>query len=71
MILTQKKPMHSNSTLENYLNKLQKQENGWQNKSNPSQQVIQNILAYSKAFIVLKNPLDKCEKRKVFQFILN
>lgn len=62
--------MPRNSTLENYLNNKLKPEHGNINLE-PDKQIIQNLLAYSKALEVFKNPSGNNERRELFQLILN
>jgi hypothetical protein len=61
--------MHKNSTLENYSKSISK---GRQKLNNgPSQEIIQGLIAYSKALHVLERPSDGIRRRKPFQLILN
>ncbi|HAG15749.1 MAG TPA: hypothetical protein DCG69_04380 [Bacteroidales bacterium] len=62
--------MPRNSTLENFLNNKLKTEQGFSNLE-PNKQIIQNLLAYSKALEVFKNPSGNNERRELFQLIMN
>jgi hypothetical protein len=62
--------MPRSSTLENYLNNKLKPEQGNVNIE-PNKQIIQNLLAYSKAVEVFKNSSGNNERRELFQLILN
>ena len=64
--------MRRNSTLENSgLNKSLNRSKINLKDVNPDQQIIENILAYSKALTVLKSPYKKGKRRTSFRLILN
>ncbi len=64
--------MPKNSTLEsNYPNKSKYNRMKNQELLSPDSQSIQNLLAYSKALMVLKRPFTKGKRQTTFRIILN
>lgn len=64
--------MPRNSTLEsNYPNKSKNSRMKNQELLSPDPQSIQNLLAYSKALMVLRTPFTKGKRQTIFRLILN
>lgn len=63
--------MHKNSTLLKYSNNSQKNTCRTQERNAPSAEIIQELLAYSKALTVIKTSSEGKQGRKLFRLILN